>query len=252
MPKIILMAKDVELSFINSDSSKKLALERLTLEILDGECLSIIGPSGCGKTSLLNLFGGFFPPTSGRLFFQGTGIAGPSADRGRIFQNSTLFPWRSVAGNITSGQMLSKLPKAEQDIAVKDLLKNLQLPDCSSLYPDELSGGMAQRVEIARALANRPLVLLADEPFSNLDHKTARLVRQWFNEVIRSFKLTVVFVTHNIEEAVFLGDRVAVMSPSPGRIAGIVEIPFPRPRLKHLFHSADFISIVTRVEELLS
>ena len=213
-----------------SDAGETVALEETSLDVRASEFLCLLGPSGCGKTTLLNLFAGFEKPTSGRLTLDGQAIKGPGMDRGVIFQEHALFPWLTVSQNIASGKHISNKPASERNRVVQDHLRLIGLDDFGEHYPRQLSGGMRQRVAIARGLANEPEVLLMDEPFASLDALNSGVLR---NELVRIWlktRKTIVFVTHNIEEAVLLSDRVAVMTARPGRIRAIIDVDLPKPR----------------------
>jgi NitT/TauT family transport system ATP-binding protein len=201
------------------------ALEDITLDVRTGEFLALVGPSGCGKSTLLDLLGGLTPPTSGRILLDGRPIAGPARDRGIVFQQYALFPWRTAAENIEFGLDIAGLkPKQRRDIA----LHHLDLVGLSAFadrYPHELSGGMKQRVAIARSLAYDPEVLLMDEPFAALDAQTRETLQGELLRIWRSTGKTIVFITHGIDEAVVLGQRVAIMTSRPGRIKRVIDIP---------------------------
>ncbi|HTO62694.1 MAG TPA: ABC transporter ATP-binding protein [Bradyrhizobium sp.] len=201
------------------------ALEDITLDVRAGEFLALVGPSGCGKSTLLDLLGGLTPPTSGRILLDGRPIAGPARDRGVVFQQYALFPWRTAAENVEFGLDIAGLKaKQRRDIA----LNHLDLVGLSAFadrYPHELSGGMKQRVAIARSLAYDPEVLLMDEPFAALDAQTRETLQGELLRIWRSTGKTIVFITHGIDEAVVLGQRVAIMTSRPGRIKQVVDIP---------------------------
>jgi NitT/TauT family transport system ATP-binding protein len=206
------------------------ALERVDLEVRDGEFLCVVGPSGCGKSTLLQLLAGLEPATSGVVRMGGGVVAGPGADRGMVFQSHALFPWRTVLENIAFGLEVKGLPRAERRAVAQRFAELVGLQGFEHSYPSELSGGMRQRVGIARALANEPEVLLMDEPFGALDAQTRELMQQELLEIWRKTGRTIVFVTHSVQEAVFLGDRVAVMTARPGRIKAVIDVTLPHPR----------------------
>ncbi|VVE22315.1 ABC transporter ATP-binding protein [Pandoraea anhela] len=206
------------------------ALTDVDLEIGDHEFVCAIGPSGCGKTTLLNLIAGFLKPTLGTVSVHGTPVQGPGPERGVIFQEYALFPWLSTRRNVEFGLKQQGVPRAERRRRADDLLALVGLAHAGDRYPFELSGGMRQRVAVARALATRPQVLLMDEPFAAIDALTRSLLQDELLRVWRELKLSIFFITHNIEEAVFLAQRVVVMSPHPGRIHDIVDVPLPYPR----------------------
>jgi NitT/TauT family transport system ATP-binding protein len=210
------------------------ALERIDLDIADGEFLSILGPSGCGKSSLLNIIAGFEQSSSGRIEVDGQAIAGPAPNRGVVFQEYALFPWLTVAGNIGFGPASRGFRQGEIDKLVVHYANLVGLQGFERRYPHELSGGMRQRCALARCMANDPDIMLMDEPLAALDALTRvalqdELLRIW-SEASRERKKTVVYVTHSIDEAIFLSDRIVVMTPRPGRISGEFSVPFARPR----------------------
>jgi NitT/TauT family transport system ATP-binding protein len=200
-----------------------------TLE--SSEFLCLVGPSGCGKTTLLNIIAGFLPPSSGEIRIGGKAVTGSGLDRGIVFQDfAQLFPWRTALGNVAFGLEMKGVPKAErEEIALKHL-QLVKLEKFARKYPHHLSGGMQQRVAIARALAYNPAVLLMDEPFAALDALTRDEMQRLLAEVWRETRKTVIYVTHNVAEAVFLADRVLVMTPHPGTVKAEVPIRLPRPR----------------------
>ncbi|MDQ1658476.1 MAG: NitT/TauT family transport system ATP-binding protein [Cryptosporangiaceae bacterium] len=203
------------------------ALRDFDLEVRDGEFFVIVGPSGCGKSTALNLLGGLDRPTSGELLLDGRPILGPGLDRGFVFQQYALFPWRTALGNVEFGLQSKGLGHRERTRVAREYLALVGLSAFADNYPHTLSGGMKQRVAIARALAYDPDVLLMDEPFAALDAQTREGLQQELLRIWQETGKTVVFITHSIEEAVFLGSRVAVMTAGPGRIKQVVDIDLP-------------------------
>jgi NitT/TauT family transport system ATP-binding protein len=201
------------------------ALEDITLEVRSGEFLALVGPSGCGKSTLLDLLGGLTTPTSGRILLDGRPIAGPGRDRGIVFQQYALFPWRTAAENVEFGLDIAGLKARQRLDITRSFLDLVGLSAFADRYPHELSGGMKQRVAIARSLAYDPEVLLMDEPFAALDAQTRETLQGELLRIWRATGKTIVFITHGIDEAVVLGQRVAVMTSRPGRIKQIVDIP---------------------------
>lgn len=204
------------------------ALDETDLEIATNEIVCVVGPSGCGKSTLLNLVAGFLAPSAGEVLVDGAPVAGPGAERAVVFQQDSVFPWLTVAQNLAYGPRARGLPTDEIDAIVERLLSLVGLTEYRDLYPMQLSGGMKKRVDLARAYANRPAILLMDEPFGALDVLTKEkmqieLLRLWQEEA-----LTIVFVTHDIEEALFIGNRVVVMTPRPARVAQDITVPFKR------------------------
>jgi len=219
--------------FQTSARKDHLALSDISLTIEDGAFVSILGPSGCGKSTLLYIVGGFVSPTSGAAKMKGQAITGPGPDRGPVFQEFALFPWKTVLGNVMYGPRQQGVPAAEADAQSRALIEMVGLKGYENFYPKELSGGMKQRVALARTLAYHPEVLLMDEPFGALDaHTRTRLQNDLLNIWERDRK-TVLFVTHSVDEAVFLSDKVVMMSRSPGRIREVIDIDLPRPRRRN-------------------
>jgi NitT/TauT family transport system ATP-binding protein len=201
------------------------ALEDITLDVRPGEFLALVGPSGCGKSTLLDLLGGLTAPTSGRILLDGRPIAGPARDRGIVFQQYALFPWRTAAQNVEFGLDIAGLKARQRREIARHYLDLVGLTAFADRYPHELSGGMKQRVAIARSLAYDPEVLLMDEPFAALDAQTRETLQGELLRIWRATGKTIIFITHGIDEAVVLGQRVAVMTSRPGRIKHVVEIP---------------------------
>jgi ABC-type nitrate/sulfonate/bicarbonate transport system ATPase subunit len=224
------------------------ALEGIDVEIAADEFLTILGPSGCGKTTLLNIVAGFEQATSGDVRLDGDPIHGPGPDRGVVFQEYALFPWLTVEQNIEFGPRERRVSKAERRNRVRRLIASIGLSGFERRYPQELSGGMRQRVALGRVLVNDPKILLMDEPFAALDAQTRTLMQDELLRVWSRERRTVLFITHNIEEAILLGDRVVVMTARPGRIKEIVAVDLPRPRD---VTSTDFNAIRRRVSALL-
>ena len=204
------------------------AVEGLDLSVAVNEFLCVLGPSGCGKSTLLSAIAGFLKPTAGSIVMDGKPVVGPSAERGVVFQEYALLPWMSVLDNAALGLKLRGVAKAERYERARKFLKLANLHGVEHKYPHELSGGMKQRVAVARTLANSPEVMLMDEPFAAVDAQTRMTLQDELARISMQSKVTVVFITHSVEEAIFLGDRVAVMTPGPGRIRRIVDVPFAR------------------------
>jgi NitT/TauT family transport system ATP-binding protein len=210
-----------------------LALDDVSLHIEHGSFVSLLGPSGCGKSTLLTIVGGFERPSSGQVILDGQRIDGPGADRGMVFQDYALFPWKTVAGNVMFGLELSGLGKAECRARAEQYIAMVGLAGFADRYPHQLSGGMRQRCALARSLANEPKVLLMDEPLSAIDALTRHALQEEIRRLCNSAETagkTVLYVTHDIEEAVFLSDRVVMLAPRPGRVIGILDMPFGRER----------------------
>lgn len=227
----LLQIEHLSKSYVDRYSGEHtVALEDVSLEMADGEFLSILGPSGCGKTTILNIAAGFVEPTSGQVLLRGKPIVGPGPDRGVVFQGFALFPWKTVKGNIAFGLKMRGVAREERDRVTQKFIDLVGLSGSEEKFPHELSGGMQQRVGVARVLANDPDVMLMDEPFASVDAQTRMNLQEEVTRIWESQRSTILFITHDVEEAVFLSDRVVVMSPGPGRIRKIVEIDVPRPR----------------------
>lgn len=227
------------------------ALENVSLSVPDQQFAVLVGPSGCGKSSLLYLTAGLAEPTSGAIYVGGKRVEGPGADRGMVFQGYTLFPWLNVRENIEFGLKRKGMPKGERQEIVDFYLAEVGLAPFAGHYPKQLSGGMMQRVAIARALANDPQILLMDEPFGALDAQTRSRMQELLLDIWTRIRTTVVFVTHDIDEALFLADRILVMSPRPGRFIEDLRLDFPRPRRASLLTSPGFTHLKRHCLELL-
>ncbi len=223
------------------------AVRRFTLMTTPGEFVALLGPSGCGKTTVLNAVAGFALPTVGRVVVDGEIVAQPGADRGMVFQQHSLFPWKTVLGNVEFGLKMRGVGKKERKSQAQAYLSLVGLTGFEHAYPRELSGGMQQRVGIARALVNRPRVLLMDEPFGALDAQTRLTMQELLLGVWREVRTTVLFVTHDIDEALFLADRVAVMTGRPGQIRDLVEVKLTRPRAAEIITTPAFMALKARV-----
>ena len=213
-----------------SRGEEVVALSDITLKVTDSEFVSILGPSGCGKSTLLRILDGLAQADSGQVLMDGKPIERPTQERGFVFQAFNLFPWRTVRGNIEFGMEVKGMAKSARRDVSQRLIELVGLAGFDNKYPHELSGGMQQRVGIARALAIDPAVLLMDEPFGALDAQTREDMQDELLRIWAADKKTVLFVTHSIEEAIFLSDRVIIMTPRPGRILTVIDIPFARPR----------------------
>ncbi|MDI9632775.1 MAG: ABC transporter ATP-binding protein [Methanolinea sp.] len=225
-----LLLEDVSKTFPTGDGSAVEALSGITLEVGDSEFVSVLGPSGCGKTTLLRIVAGLETPTKGTIRLDGEKIEGPSPRMAMIFQEYSLYPWRTVIRNIEFGLEVKGISKEERRKKAAEYLELVGLRDFADRYPYELSGGMRQRVAVARALAIEPHILLMDEPFGALDAQTRNKLQRELLELWEKTKKTVLFVTHSVDEAVFLSDRIVILSPRPGRVREIVRVGLPRPR----------------------
>jgi len=228
------------------------ALDDVSLSVADGEFMAIVGPSGCGKTSLLNIVAGLLPYEQGSVTIDGKRVEGPGIDRSVVFQNSSLLPWRTIAGNVRYGmEMQRRFDKATMQERTEYFLKLVGLGGFERHYPSELSGGMQQRVNLARALAADPTVLLMDEPFAALDAQTREFMQAELLKIWAKARKTVLFITHQINEAVYLADRVAVLSSRPGRLKDVFQVPFERPRTLHLKRDPQFLQIEDAIWQLI-
>jgi ABC-type nitrate/sulfonate/bicarbonate transport system ATPase subunit len=224
------------------------AVQDLSLEMRDQHFVCLLGPSGCGKSTLLGMIAGFVEPTAGRILVDGRPVAGPGRDRGVVFQEYALFPWRTARQNVEFGPLVRRQPPAERQRVAERYLSMVGLAEHVHKYPRELSGGMKQRVAIARALANDPAVLLMDEPFGALDAQTREVMQEELLKIWLADRKTIVFVTHSISESIYLADDIVVMTARPGRIKTIVRVDLPRPRERA---GAEFLAIARGVERLV-
>jgi len=219
------------------------ALHDVSISIAPGEFVCVLGPSGCGKSTLLGALAGHLEASAGSVRVDGAVVAGPHPDRGLVFQHHTLFPWKRVLDNVAFGLKMKGIARGERHQRARGLLKLVGLEDFEHSYPAHLSGGMQQRVEIARVLINHPRVMLMDEPFGALDAQTRLKMQELLLEVWARIETTILFITHDIDEALFLADRILVMSPRPGRIIEEIRLDFPRPRGPELVTSPRFTEL---------
>jgi len=229
-----------------------LAVSDVSLAVEDGEFLAIVGPSGCGKTTLLNIVAGLLPYEEGTVSIDGKRVNGPGVDRAVVFQHSSLLPWRTISGNVRYGmEMQRRFDEATMRERAEHFVKMVGLNGFERHFPNELSGGMQQRVNLARALAADPKVMLMDEPFAALDAQTREFMQAELLKIWSQDRKTVLFITHQINEAVYLADRVAVMSARPGRLKGVFKIPFGRPRTLSLKRDPQFLEIEDSIWQLI-
>ncbi len=228
------------------ENSEKATLNEIDLEIENGEFVCIVGASGCGKSTLLNLVAGLEKPTGGKILLDGKEVNGPGADRTVMFQEHGLFPWLNVIENVKFGMKLAGVPEEEQEKKAMYYLEMVHLQDYRDYPIHQISGGMRQRTALARALTMDSKVLLMDEPFSALDKQTSNRLREELQRIWMETKKTILFITHSVEEAVYLGDRVVALSPDTGRIASIINIGIPRPR--HVY-SPEFVELRHQIME---
>ena len=246
-----IRAHDISLVFKSKNRDPVTALSNFSFEIDRGEFVSIVGPSGCGKSTFLNMLLGLLRPDSGQLQMDGRTITGPGQERAMVFQEFGLLPWRTVTANVELGLELKGIAAAQRTERAMELIKLVGLEGFERHYPHELSGGMKQRVGLARALATEPEVLLMDEPFAALDAQTRDLMQMELLQIWERTRKTVLFVTHSIEEAAYLSDRVIVMTARPGRAKQIVNIALPRPRDYEMRLTPEFNDIKLKIWDVL-
>jgi NitT/TauT family transport system ATP-binding protein len=239
---------DVVKTYTSRDKQSLTVLQDVNFQIIEREFVCLVGASGCGKSTLLNIVAGLIPPTAGRVLVDGRVVTGqPGSDRGMVFQGYTLYPWLTVAQNIAFGLQFRQMPKAEQRDRAQYFLEMVGLSRFVNSYPKQLSGGMKQRVAIARALANEPAVLLMDEPFGALDAQTKEQMQQFLLELWERTHVTILMITHDVEEAIYLSQRIYVMSSHPGRIQSEVPIPLPEQRELNIKLTPEFIEIKRQI-----
>lgn len=241
-----IVIENVTKKFLSKEKKEVTALENINLTIEEGKFICFIGPSGCGKTTLLRMIEGFENPTEGRILDDGEEVTKPSSKRGFIFQDYSLFPWLTVFDNVTFGLKIAGRPKEENEERALKYLKAVGLIDFKDKYPHELSGGMKQRVAIIRSVINESKVLLMDEPYSALDVQTKHKLEEQLVKDWKSKERTIVFVTHDVEESVFLADEIVVFSKRPGEIKKVFKNPIPRPRTRTDADFQEFVAEVTK------
>jgi NitT/TauT family transport system ATP-binding protein len=251
--KVVLSIEHLFREFDSPDSpdGKLVALSDITFKVRRNEFISVIGPSGCGKSTLIRVVAGLEDPSAGIVAVDGIPVTGPGADRGMVFQNYTLFPWLTVRKNVLFGPKMKGTRDDKATKAADEWLKLVGLTDFADLYPAQLSGGMKQRVAIARALANDPRILLMDEPFGALDAQTRASMQAHLLRIWAAAGVTVLFITHDLDEAIYLSDRIVVLGARPGRILEVIEVPVSRPRSPDQFLSGHFLATKKRLEELI-
>lgn len=247
-----LELKDVSVRYTNKRTgAETVALDAMSFTVGSGEFVCLVGPSGCGKTTLLNCLDGLRPVSSGQILVDGRPVSKPGPDRAMVFQSPSLMPWRNVLSNVLYGLESQGVPGAQAAERAKKMIELVGLAGFESYHPGELSGGMQQRVNLARALVIEPEVILLDEPFAALDAQTRELMQAELLRVWRVTKKTAVFITHQISEAVYLADRVIVLSSRPGRVKAIVDVDIPRPRTLDVKHDPHTVELERRVEALI-
>jgi NitT/TauT family transport system ATP-binding protein len=234
-----------------SEGRERAVFDGLTLDIHRREFLCVIGPSGCGKSTFIRIVAGLDEASGGEMLLDGKAISGPCPERGMVFQGYTLFPWLTVKRNVMFGLEMQGKGRDVASSEARQWLEMVGLEKFENAYPHELSGGMKQRVAIARALANEPRILLMDEPFGALDAQTRAQMQSYLLQIWRKVDVTVLFITHDLDEAVYLADRILVMGANPGRMLELIENPVPRPRTPAQFLSPEFLAVRRRLDELI-
>jgi NitT/TauT family transport system ATP-binding protein len=227
------------------------ALDQIEFKIRRREFVCVIGPSGCGKSTLIRIIAGLDYPTGGQVLLDGKPVSGPGSDRGMVFQGYTLFPWLTVKENVMFGLKLSGRASTGAESEARQWIDLVGLSKFENAYPYQLSGGMKQRVAIARALANNPRILIMDEPFGALDAQTRCQMQAYLMQIWRQVDVTILFITHDLEEAIYLSDRILVLGANPSCVAEMIEVPVPHPRSVDQFISPPFLATKRRLEELI-
>jgi NitT/TauT family transport system ATP-binding protein len=247
---VILCVQNLSKTFHTRDGST-LALKEISFSTHRREFLCVVGQSGCGKSTLVRILAGLEEPSSGGVLLEGKPVTEPGSDRGMVFQGYTLFPWLTVKKNVMFGPEVNGFGREVAEREARQWLQLVGLEKFADCYPHQLSGGMKQRVAIVRALANQPRILLMDEPFGALDAQTRCRMQVHLLEIWRKIDITIVFITHDLEEAIFLADRILVLSAHPGQVQELIEVPVPRPRSTAQLISPEFIATKARLEELI-
>jgi NitT/TauT family transport system ATP-binding protein len=247
---VILSVRDLEKTFVN-DGKRHVVFDHLSLDIRRREFITVIGPSGCGKSTFIRIVAGLDEATSGDILLDEKSVTGPGPDRGMVFQGYTLFPWLTVKRNVMFGLLARGKSSPVAESEARSWLDMVGLAKFENAYPHELSGGMKQRVAIARALANEPRILLMDEPFGALDAQTRCKMQGYLQQIWRKVDVTILFITHDLDEAIYLSDRILVLGTNPGGVREIIENPVPRPRNAGQFISPEFLALKARLDELI-
>lgn len=248
---VTMEVKGVTKEFKTRDGKSITALKDINLSIHKREFVCVIGPSGCGKSTLIRILAGLETATSGQVLLDGKEVTKPGPERGMVFQGYTLFPWLTVKQNIMFGLIESGQDKRSAEVDARQWADLIGLSKFENHYPDQLSGGMKQRVAIARALANQPKILLMDEPFGALDAQTRAKMQAYLMEIWKNIDVTVFFITHDLDEAVYLADRILVLKANPGEVEELIEVPVPQPRNPEQFLSAEFLAVKQHIEHLI-
>ena len=247
---VILSVRDLQKKF-GADGATHTAFDGVSLDIHRREFICVIGPSGCGKSTFIRIVAGLDEATGGAVLLDGHAVTGPGPDRGMVFQGYTLFPWLTVRANVMFGLEMRGKDTTTAESEAREWLDMVGLGKFEHAYPHELSGGMKQRVAIARALANEPRILIMDEPFAALDAQTRCQMQSYLLQIWKKVDVTILFITHDLEEAAYLADRIVVMGANPGRVVEFIDNPVPRPRSAAQFLTAEYLSLKARLEELI-
>lgn len=248
--EVVLEVKGLQKVF-DSPQGQVTAISDISFKTHRREFVCVIGPSGCGKSTLIRILAGLESSSGGQVLLDGHPVSGPGPDRGMVFQGYTLFPWLTVKKNVMFGLESQGAPKARAESEAMQWIDLVGLEKFANAYPHQLSGGMKQRVAIARALANQPRILLMDEPFGALDAQTRAKMQSYLLEIWKNIDITVLFITHDLDEAIFLADRILVLKANPGRVDELIEVPVPRPRSFEQYISPQFLATKKRLEELI-
>jgi NitT/TauT family transport system ATP-binding protein len=247
---VILEVKNLQKEF-ETPQGRVTALNDINFKTYKREFVCVIGPSGCGKSTLVRILAGLETKTSGRVLLDDKEVTGPGPDRGMVFQGYTLFPWLTVKRNVMFGMELAGQAKSTAETEARQWIDLVGLSKFEDSYPHQLSGGMKQRVAIARALANKPRILLMDEPFGALDAQTRAKMQSYLMEIWKNIDVTIVFITHDLDEAIYLADRILVLKAHPGEVQELIEVPVPQPRTPEQLLSPEFLATKKRLEELI-
>ncbi len=248
---VTLNVKGLGKTFATPQGGQVTALKNIDFTVHRREFVCVIGPSGCGKSTLIRILAGLETPSTGEILLNGEPVSGPCPDRGMVFQGYTLFPWLTVKRNVMFGLLESGRSKVTAEEEALQWIDLVGLSQFAESYPHQLSGGMKQRVAIARALANQPKILLMDEPYGALDAQTRAKMQQYLMEIWQNIDITVLFITHDLDEAIYLADRILVLKANPGEVNELIEVPVPQPRSPDQFLSPEFLATKKRLEELI-
>ncbi len=247
--EVILEVKDLNKHYPRAGNDAVTALRNINFQVHRREFVCVIGPSGCGKSTLIRILAGLEQLSSGTVSLDGKGVSGPGPDRGMVFQGYTLFPWLTVKKNVMFGLQMKGVAYPESE--AMQWIDLVGLTKFADAYPDQLSGGMKQRVAIARTLANQPRILLMDEPFGALDAQTRCKMQSYLLQIWHNIDITILFITHDLDEAIYLADRILVLKANPGEVAELIEVPVPRPRNTSQIISPEFLATRKRLDELI-